>query len=187
MRRVLVPFSVAPSSSAAAAALQSAAACCCAAVQISELSGLHYFLLQSTTNFRVRLLSSQLAFLPLHHHGISTALITQKEGGGEGACSHMSSTPSTLNCNCPWINYITHNAQHIVLLRSWSALLILVDQECKSPGSPVVLCLCPCKKYFSHPSLVIYFFFQTQSIKLKLGLQLCRRLVVLTTHLDQSN
>jgi hypothetical protein len=81
MRRVLVPFSVAPSSSVA---LQSAAACCCAAVQISELSGLHYFLLQSTTKFRVRLLSFQPAFLPLHHHGISTALITQKEGEGKG-------------------------------------------------------------------------------------------------------
>jgi hypothetical protein len=41
------------------------------------------------------------------------------------------------------------------------------------------------QKYFSHPSLVIYFFPTTQ-LKLKLGLQIGGRLLI-ATHLYQSN
>jgi hypothetical protein len=41
------------------------------------------------------------------------------------------------------------------------------------------------QKYFSHPSLAIYFF-QTPPIKLKLVLQIGRRLLT-ATHLNQSN
>ncbi len=41
------------------------------------------------------------------------------------------------------------------------------------------------QQYFSHPSLVIYFF-PTPPIKLKLGLQIGVKLLI-TTHLDQSN
>jgi hypothetical protein len=41
------------------------------------------------------------------------------------------------------------------------------------------------QKYFSHPSIVIYFF-PTPPIKLKLGLQMGGRLLI-ATHLDQSN
>jgi len=41
------------------------------------------------------------------------------------------------------------------------------------------------QKYFSHPSLVIYFF-PTPPIKLKLGLQIHGRLLI-PTHMDQSN
>jgi hypothetical protein len=42
------------------------------------------------------------------------------------------------------------------------------------------------QKYFSHPRLVIYCFFPTPHIKLKLGQQTGGRLVV-ATHIDQSN
>jgi hypothetical protein len=41
------------------------------------------------------------------------------------------------------------------------------------------------QKYFSHPSLVT-FFFPTPPIKLKLGLQIGGRLLI-ATHLDKSN
>jgi hypothetical protein len=41
------------------------------------------------------------------------------------------------------------------------------------------------QKYFSHPSLVIYFF-PTPPVKLKLGLQIGERLL-LASQLDQSN
>jgi hypothetical protein len=41
-------------------------------------------------------------------------------------------------------------------------------------------------KCFSHPSLVIYFF-STPTGKLKLGLQLGGRSLLIATHLDQSN
>jgi len=41
------------------------------------------------------------------------------------------------------------------------------------------------QKYFSHPSLVVYFF-PTPTIKLKLGLQMGGRLQI-ATHLDRAN
>ncbi len=41
------------------------------------------------------------------------------------------------------------------------------------------------QKYFSHPSLIIYFFL-TPPIKIKLGLQIVGRLLI-ETHLDQSH
>jgi len=51
-------------------------------------------------------------------------------------------------------------------------------------ASPVVLSMWPLQTYFSHPSLVIYFF-PTPSIKLKLGLHIGGRLLI-ANHLDQS-
>jgi len=51
-------------------------------------------------------------------------------------------------------------------------------------ASPAVLCN-PVKKYFSHPSLVIYFF-PTPTLKLKLGLRRGGKLLI-ATHLNQSN
>jgi hypothetical protein len=53
--------------------------------------------------------------------------------------------------------------------------------------SPAVHCLWPCKKKFSHPSLVTYFYTKPLPpfpLKLKLGLEIGERLLI-ATHLDQ--
>jgi hypothetical protein len=62
--------------------------------------------------------------------------------------------------------------------------------QCKSKifmgvrASPAVISMRTLQKYFSHPSLVVYFF-ATPPIKLKVGQQICEG-VLIVNHLDQS-
>jgi hypothetical protein len=53
-------------------------------------------------------------------------------------------------------------------------------------ASPAIAQYVTLQKYFSHPSLVIYFFFPTSPIKLELGLQIVGRLLI-ATHPYPSN